>query len=111
VSETVYADDSMPPIVGSGSGFLELEVPEIYETSSATTADGVLIFPPLYDPWLISGLDIESNQIHGEADNSTHNDDDLPSLRDILQRNWKRNPKVIDLTAEDDMVRALNRSV
>jgi len=44
MSETVYADDSMRPIVGSGSNFLELGGPEIYEASSATT-DGVLIFP------------------------------------------------------------------
>jgi hypothetical protein len=107
MSETVYADDSMPPIVGSGSNFLELEGPEIHETCSATT-DGVLIFPPIGDPWLISGLDIEFNQNHGDADNLTDDDEDLPSLRDILQWNWKRNPEVIDLAAEDDAVCALN---
>lgn len=112
MSETVYADDSMPPIVGSSSSFLEPEGPEIYETSSATTTDGVLIFPRFGDPWLISGLDIEFNQNHGDADNLTDDDDDLPSLRDILEWNWKRNPEVNDLTAEGDVVRALNnRSV
>ena len=38
----------------------------------------------------------------------TDDDNDLPSLRDILQWNWKQNPEVIDLTAEDDAVCAPN---
>jgi hypothetical protein len=32
----------------------------------------------------------------------------LPSLRDILEWKWRRNPEVIDLTAEDDVVGTLN---
>jgi hypothetical protein len=46
MSETVRDDDSMPLTVGSGSSSFEVKALEIYETSSATTADGMLIFPP-----------------------------------------------------------------
>jgi hypothetical protein len=48
MSETIYADDLIPPIVGSGSSSLEVETPEICETSSVTTIDGVLIIPPFW---------------------------------------------------------------
>lgn len=66
-----------------------------------------LSFPPLRDPQLTSGSDIEFNQNHSDND-LTDNDDNLPSLHNILERKWKRNPKVIDLTAEDDIIGALN---
>lgn len=64
--------------------------------------------PPFGDLWLISRSDIEFNQNHSDADGLTNDGDDLPSLRDILERKWKRDPEVIDLTAEDDVVGALN---
>jgi hypothetical protein len=73
MSETMQGDDSMPPTVGSGSGSLEVEGPEIYETSSATTTDGVLIFPSFRDSWLIYGSDVEFN--HSDANDLTDNDD------------------------------------
>ena len=64
---------------------------------------------PLRDLQLISGPDVEFDQNHSD-DDLTNNDDDLPSLRDILERKWKQNPKIIDLTADDDVVGALNNS-
>jgi hypothetical protein len=67
-----------------------------------------LSFPPLRDPQLISGPDIEFSQ-NTSDDDLTDNDDDLPSVRDILERKRKRNPEIIDLTAEDDVVNALNK--
>lgn len=50
MSETVYADDSMPPTVGSGSSSLVVETPEICEASSASAIDGVLVAPLLDNP-------------------------------------------------------------
>ena len=41
MSEIMYGDDSIPPTVGSGSSSFEVEALEIYETSSATTTDGM----------------------------------------------------------------------
>ena len=110
MSEIEYSDDLMPPAVGSGFSSFEVEALEIYETSSATTTDGVLISPLFGDLWLNSGSDIEFSQNHNDEDCLIDDDDDLPSLRDILERKWKRNPEVIDLTAEDDVVGALNNS-
>jgi hypothetical protein len=104
MSETVRGDDSMPPTVGSGSSSFEVEALEIYETSSATATDGVLIFFLSGCPWLISRSDIEFNQNYNDDDSLTDEDDDLPSLRDILERKWTRNLEVIDLTVEDDVV-------
>jgi hypothetical protein len=65
---------------------------------------------PFWRLWLISGSDIEFRQNHNDDDGLTDDDDDLPSLRDILEQKWKRNPKVVDLTAEDDVVGAPNHS-
>ena len=59
------------------------------------------------DPQLISRPDNEFHQNHSD-DDLTDKDDDLPSLRDLLEWKWKRNPDVIDLTAEDDVVGALS---
>src|SRR5690242_13894402 len=109
MSETVHGDNSKPPTVVSGFSSFEVESPEIYETSSATTTDGVLVFPPFWRPWLISGSDIEFNQNHSNADSLTDDGDDLPSLPDTLGWKWKRNPEVIDLTAEGDVVGTLNK--
>lgn len=104
MSETVRGDESMPPTIGPGSSSFEVKALEIYETSSATTTDGAPIFSLYGCPWLISGSDIEFNQNYNDDDGLTDEDDDLPSLRDILERKGKRNPEVIDLTVEDDVV-------
>jgi hypothetical protein len=50
MSETTYSNDSMPPTVGSGSSSFEVEALEISETASATTTDGMLIFPSFERP-------------------------------------------------------------
>lgn len=44
MSETVYADGSIPSVVGSGFIFLELKGCEIYKTSSAATLNGCSYF-------------------------------------------------------------------
>lgn len=103
MSKTVYVDDSMPPTLGSGSRSLAVETPKLCEISSASTIDGVLVFPPFGSPQLISGLDADQN--NSDINSLT---DDLPSFLDILEGTWKRNPEVIDLTAEDNTEGALS---
>ncbi|OAG41486.1 SCY1-like protein [Fonsecaea monophora] len=88
--ETVYAHELLPIVSVHGSSFLEAEGEdlEIPETSSAYTIKDT------------------SSQNRCNVDNLTDredDDDDLPSLRDILDGGWKRNPDFIDLTTEDDI--------
>ena len=80
MSETIHGDDSMLPNVGFRSSFFEVKSPEIPESSSLTTTDGMFMFSPFKNPWLIFKLDIQFNQNYSNIDYLTDNDDDLPSL-------------------------------